>query len=214
MARKLSSVLPGVGGSVLVQASDVDNTSIRVKGAELVFIHKVSAADIATISASTKAVLTRNAVGDISLNVTAGGAETHYFYPRSLPPLFTESTGKGVEITKVRVAYELGVVNATSVDLNVKKVVFAQATNPVVSDLAAAVADAQFDTNHNTAAKRLDSTVANGEHLMEWTAANGTFMVTADAIPTIELAVVLALTGTLKVRGFEIEYTYTEPADV
>lgn len=235
MARDLASILPGVGQSIFVESDEIRLTgtpdtageigvsgsdltfygtaleTVRKKSDEFTFIHKVLATDIKTITASTASVLTRNAVGDISLNRTAVAAETHYFYP-SLPGLFSETASKGVEIFKIRVAYELGVVDATSVDLVTKKVTYAQATDPVVAELGTAVADGQYDSNHDTAAKRKNSTVANGEHLLELTCAGGSFLVTADTAPVIELAVVLANTGTLKVRYFEIEYVVSEPA--
>ena len=167
---------------------------------------QLSALDWLETGGLASAVLARNAAMDWSLNRTAAGAETHVFSAQV--PWKIESAGKGAKLTKVVVAYELGVANATSVDLTCSSVVYAQALNPVVTaSHGGAVVDADYDAAHDTAAERADSAVANGEHLMTLTLNTPAFYVTAAGLVRIELVVVLANTGTLKLRMFAPVYT-------
>ena len=53
--------------------------------------------------------------------------------------------------------------------------------------------------------------MANGEHVLTVTLPTPGFMTGAGAMVVAELAVVLANTGTLKVRAAELEYVYAEP---
>lgn len=159
-------------------------------------------------TASTAAVIVRNAEGDWSLNHTSAGAETHIFAVRV--PQHKIIAGVGWQLQKIHVPYQLGVVDATSVDLLCDSVAYVQATAPAVTAAhGGAVVDGQYDTNHNTAAKRKDHTVANGEHVMVLTLPTPVYFVTDNALVEVELDVVLASTGTFKLRGFGLEYLRT-----
>lgn len=153
--------------------------------------------------------LVRNAAGDWSWDRTAGGAETHVF--AFSVPTKSETASSGGRLNKVRFFYELGVVNATSVDVVVKSVAFSQGVDPVTADHGGTIVDADYDAAHDTAAERADSTVANGEHVLELTLSAPNYYNAADGFVVVELVVVLANTGTLKVRGAEAEYDYKLP---
>lgn len=183
--------------------------SVKYQDDVATLTHLVHPANMMVASNATPAALTRNAVGDWSLNVTAGGAENHYF--AVAVPLKSTVAGKGVKLSKISFAYELGVVAATSVDVTSKKVTFAQATEPAVTGNGGNIVDGSYDESHNTAAERADQTVANGEHVLTVTLPTPGFMTGAGAMVVAELAVVLANTGTLKVRAAELEYVYAEP---
>lgn len=151
------------------------------------------------VSSNGTVALARNAQGDWSLNQTAGGAETTYV--AATLHMIRTSANKGVKITGFRVAYELGTVDATSVDVVADKTQYAQAVDPVVTNnFGGAIQDANYDSNHNTAAKRKSSAVANGEHLMTVTLANPVYLNAASQDAVFEFKAVLANTGTLKVR--------------
>ena len=216
-ADKIQTVdAPAASGDVQIDTNDLKwfgsaaQTAKRV-GDELALNHRpvqLSSIDWLETGGLAAAVVARNAAMDWSLNRTAGAAETHVF--SCAVPYKIETAGKGAKLAKVIVAYELGVVNATSVDLTCSSTVYAQATNPVVTaSHGGAVVDGDYDTNHNTAAKRIDSTVANGEHLMTLTLNTPAYYVTAGGIVRIELVVVLANTGTLKVRLIDPIYSET-----
>ena len=180
-------------------------------GGELTLIHRpkdLSALEWLETGGAAAAVVARNAAMDWSLNRTAVGAETHVF--SSTVPYKIETASKGAKLTKVIVAYELGVVDATSVDLTCSSVVYAQGVNPAVTaNHGGAVVDGSYDANHNTAAKRKDSTVVAGEHLMTLTLATPAYYVTAGGQVRVEFIAVLANTGTLKVRMVDFVYSET-----
>lgn len=183
------------------------------KKADTVLYHiKLPATGISTYTAATAATLVRNAQGDLSLNRTAGAAETHYFYPSVLPCVFTDEASKGVRLDAVRVAYQIGVADATSVDILVDSVAYVQATAPAVTaSHGGAIVDGDYDTDHDTAAERADKDVAAGEHVLELSLNTPVFFNSISAVPIVEFAVVLANTGTLKVRSMELEFSLVEP---
>lgn len=151
------------------------------------------------VSSNGTVTLTRNAQGDWSLNQTAGGAETTYV--AATLGMIRTTAGKGIRVTGFRVAYELGVVDATSVDVVADKAQYAQAANPVITaNFGGAIVDGSYDSNNNTATKRKDSTVTGGEHLLTVTFPSPVYMNAASADEVVEFKAVLANTGTLKVR--------------
>lgn len=151
------------------------------------------------VSSNGTVALTRNAQGDWSLNQTAGGAETTYV--AATLGMIRTTSGKGIRVTGFRVAYELGVVDATSVDVIADRALYAQAANPViVNNFGGAIANSNYDTNNNTANKRKDSTVTGGEHLLTVTLTTPVYQNTASQDVVFEFQAVLANTGTLKVR--------------
>lgn len=153
-----------------------------------------------SVSSNGTVALTRNAAGDWSLNQTAGGAETTYI-AATLNMIRTTAT-RGVKVTGFRVAYELGVVDATSVDVTATKTTYAQGVDPVVTTaFGGAIVDGSYDSNHNTATKRKSSAVANGEHLMTVTLPTPVYLNTTATDAIFEFKAVLANTGTLKVRS-------------
>lgn len=205
-----TTAAPAASGDVKIDTDDLKwfgtgaQTAQKVGDSVTNWIHRVQLGAL-NVSSNGTVALARNAQGDWSLNQTAGGAETTYV-AAAVPALRT-AAGKGLKLTGVQIAYELGVVDATSIDLVVDGVTYAQATNPVVATHGGAVVDGDYDSNHNTANKRKDSTVANGEHLMTLTLNTPAFNVTAGVEIVVELAAVLANTGTLKVRAFSFLYT-------
>lgn len=138
----------------------------------------------------------------------AAGAETFRFY--APVPYRMDSSGYGSKLTSITWAYVLGVVNATSVDARCWESVFAQGAAPVITAHGGAVVDGDYDTNHNTAAKRIDCTVAGGEHLVTLTLNTPAFANTANSIIIPELIIGLAATGTLKLRGCWMTHTVKE----
>ena len=155
------------------------------------------------VSSNGTVALTRNAQGNWSLNQTAGGAETTYI-AASLEMIRTTAP-RGIKVTGFRVAYELGVVDATSVDVVADRVTYAQGVDPVVANnFGGAIVDGSYDSNHNTAAKRKSSAVANGEHLMTVTFPSPVFLNTTATDAIFEFKAVLANTGTLSVRAVVI----------
>ena len=185
--------------SAEVQAATLATAQLALTG----LLVPVSPAQ-AMIVPTAAGALARNAQGDYSLNWTAGGAETVYAAARA--PQWRNSAGKTATLKKVHFAYQLGVVAATSVNVLVDKCTYAHAVAPAVASYGTAVADAAYDANNNTNAKRVDHTVAAGEHLITVTLVAPTEMTGLDTIVNAELAVVLANTGTLKFRGIIFEY--------
>lgn len=174
---------------------------------EVPVVHSVPLGALGYYSASTNAVLTKNAAGDWSYNRIAGGAETHTFH--AMVPISSNVAGKGAKLTGARLAYQIGVADATSVDLKAYKTVFAQATAPAVtSDFPEAVADASYDSAHDTAAERADKDVTSGEHVLTLTFTDPSWPNFSEMGQVlVEAVFVLANTGTLKVRAFELLYT-------
>ena len=174
----------------IVAAAAVETTDIE---------HPVPLGSLEIVSTAVMPLFTRNAAGDWYWERTATGAETIYV---SVPSDFLRTTAsKGRKIKGMKVAYELGVVAATSVDATYTSTVFAQGVNPAVTAAhGGAVLDAQYDAAHDTAAERADQTVVSGEHLLSHTLATPVYFVTASAHVRPEITFVLANTGTLKVR--------------
>lgn len=200
----------GMATNRLLYRSGGTNYTVKNQTDEVTLIKPFAPWDIGYYTASTAGVLTKNADGDWSINRTAGGAETHTF--AIALPIKSETAGKGIKLSKVRWIYEIGVADATSVDVTFDSVAYVQATDPAVTaDYGGAIADASYDANHNTAVKRADKDVTGGEHVLEVSVGTPAFFVTADANVICEFIAVLALNGTLKIRGAEAEYVFEEP---
>jgi hypothetical protein len=166
-------------------------------------------------SNSTNLVLTRNAAGDWSLNRTAAGAETYYvrfslsdipflrtgetyneslFGGSSLQTYNTSAPAKGLKVTDIFVAMNVGVVALTSATLRLGKTVYAL-------EGAAQAAPVQTDIQAATA---LGSLVVNtaGQYLTQNVPVAAPIFFTDDISQAeIELAVVMANTGTIRIAG-------------
>lgn len=201
------------------------------------------AIDLAPFSANL--VLTRNALGNYSLNRTATGAEpftpviglngvlkrlTVYpglqsmpfqeqfgtaagaaSYPAGaagLPPFtgatnLTQPTGpppKGIRVTAVRAIYQAGVVDLTAASLSLNRTVWANNVAPAV-------------TNVPIAATALPLTAAGdavGPYVVTRTVTTPVFETIDLSDLTLELAVTLANTGTIKIfgLGFLLDFNY------
>lgn len=200
------------------------------------------AVDLTTFSSNL--VLTRNAVGDYSLNRTAGGAETYipvacfsnlrklttypgingmpfqeHFgtaaggagYPAGAPglPPFTGATQltpataptpKGLQVTDVVAIYQVGVVDLTSASLSLNRTVFA-------NNVANAI------TNVPISATALPLTAAGdatGPYVVTRAVTTPVFEVTDLSDLALELTVVMANTGTIRIYGlgFHVNYNY------
>lgn len=161
-------------------------------------------------TASTAGVLVRNAEGDWSINRTSGGAETHTFGARV--PVKKIVASQGWKLTKIHMAYQLGVADITSLDVHCDSVAYVDQTAPAVTANHGGTigTTTNYDTNHNTAAKRIDYDASvSGENLLVVTLPTPVFFSTDDAVVEVEAVFVLANTCTLKFRGFGLEYTRT-----
>ena len=152
---------------------------------------------------SANLVLTRNGVGDWSLNRTALGAETYNvrvaineLLRKGEIPNFQQfgitppaQPAKGIKIIDVFAIYDLGVVDATTLTLRCGKTAYADNVALVQTDIVAATAITKVQR-----AGTYVSTVAIA-------AGNQTFNQTDFSLLEIELVAVLANTGTIKIRG-------------
>lgn len=184
-------------------AADVDvliaKATDKTDFAQFLGIDKVN-----TITASTAAVKTRNALGDYSYNRTAGGAETHYF-SASVPSIVRTSAGKGFKLTSFKTLYTLGVADATTdVTITANQVTHTDRSAAVVASHGGTLT---FDVNHDTASERIASAGGSNPHVATATFGTPAFQVTANVDVTLEAAFILANTGTLKFYGFEVFYT-------
>lgn len=163
-----------------------------------------SAASVTMISASTACTMSRTAAGDYSWITTAGGAETHYALckPR-LPTTLTAS--KGVKLTGFWISYALGVVDATSVTPTLNQTVYVNKVANAVTSYGGVLA---YDATHNTAALRFASGAPVNPHLMNVTWPTTAYSNTGRVLLSVEVAFVLANTGTLKVNGYGFDYTF------
>lgn len=157
-------------------------------------------------SASTVATIARNAQGDYSLNRTAGGAETHTFFC-AINERTRLASGRSLKITDVVAVYQVGVVDATSVDVLVDQTVFANAVAPAQSAHGGTIVDASYDAAHNTAALRKSSTGGVNPHLAIVTLPTPVFINSDLTAIYPSLVAVLANTGTFRFYGFGIHYT-------
>lgn len=167
---------------------------------------------------SVNLVLTRNGIGDWSYNRTAAGAET-YFLRTSLSDLLRTgeiyhyggfhdqppSAGpKGIAILDFFAILNIGVVALTSATLRLGKSVYplstAVAAAPVQTDLVAATA---IPVATNGAGAYLTSQVAGPSPTV--------FSVDDLGLVEIELAIVMANTGTVKIAGLgaHCQFNYT-----
>lgn len=162
--------------------------------------HNVALSMLDVTSTSTMPLFLYNAAGDRYWERTAAGAETLRF---AFPIDFKRATAsQGTKLTKVRVAYELATADLTSLDLRADSTVYAQAANPVITaSHGGAIVDADYDSNHNTAAKRKDSTVTNGEHLLTLTFNTPAYYATANGVVYVEITVVMQNTGVFRLRN-------------
>ena len=161
---------------------------------------------------SANLVLTRNAVGDWSLNRTAAGAETYNvrvaineLLRKGEIPNFQQfgitppaQPAKGIKIIDVFVIYDLGVVDATTLTLRCGKTAYADNVALVQTDIVAATAITKVQR-----AGTYVSTVAIA-------AGNQAFNQTDFSLLEIELVAVLANTGTIKIRaiGMHCHFNY------
>lgn len=151
----------------------------------------------------------RAAAGDFYWERTAAGAETLYF--TALAPRKIETASRGLKLTGVKIAYELGTADPTSIDVTCTSTVYAQGVNPAVTaSHGGAVVDGDYDANHNTAAKRVDRTVTVGEHVLTLTLNTPAFYTTAGGEVRVALTVVLANTCVFRLRSFHLIYTLAE----
>lgn len=148
-------------------------------------------------------VITRNAVGDYSLNGTANGVENIFVFA-SAPAAYRTTESKGFKLTGVRAIYDIGVVDATSATLVVKQATHAHDTAIAIADHGGTVT---FDTNHDSAGERAASAGGSNPHVMTATLGTPAFQVTATTQVVAEFQLVLANTGTAKFYGFEFLYT-------
>ena len=178
-------------------------------GGEYTLQHRpvqLSALDI--VSTGDMPVFLRNAAGDYYWERTAAGAETVRISFQS--PYKVETALKGAKLTKVVMAYELATADLTSLDLRFDSTVFAQGVNPAVTNShGGAVVDGDYDSNHNTAAKRKDSTVVVGEHLLTLTLNTPAYYATSNGSVRVECAVVMANTGVFRLRYMAAVYSET-----
>lgn len=165
------------------------------------------ASDIMMVTSSTAAVYTKNAQGDYSWNRIAGGAETHYAVCPAVLPGRTGSN-KGFKLRTFTIAYALGVVDATSVDVLIDQITYAHGVAVAVATHGGAVADATYDANHDTAAERKASAGGSNPHLLTITLTTPVFQSNAARYVNAEVAFILANTGTLKVYGYGWGYTF------
>ena len=187
----------GTTSKTLAEAGTTDAVASIIRPQNL------SALDVV---AANMPVLVRNAAGDLYWERTAAGAET--IYVSAVVPLKIETASTGAKLTGVKIAYEITVADATSVDVAVTSTVYAQATAPAVTaSHGGAVVDGDYDAAHDTAAERADKDVTGGEHFLTLTLNTAAFYVTAGGEVRIEMTTVLANTGVFRLRAFHPIYT-------
>jgi len=164
----------------------------------------VDATKCGVTSDATLPALTRNAVGDYSLNRTAGGAENIFVFA-SMPLMIRTTTDKGWKIRDVYAIYQLGVVDATSVDMVLKQTTFANAVANSVADHGSTLS---YNTSHDTAAERRASAGGSNPHVLAVTLSSQSYVNPLHRIIFPELQVVLANTGTFRFYGFAFNFTY------
>lgn len=160
-------------------------------------------------SNSTNLVATRNGVGDWSLNRTAAGAET-YFVRSNLSEMQLVRTGesqiidnviegpaqpdKGIQVLSMFAVMNIGVVSLTSATLR-----FGQSVYPLPGAASAAIV--QTDIQAATALGTLTATTA-GQYLTQSVpVASPVFNKASLTQYEIELSVVMANTGTIRIVG-------------
>jgi len=187
-----------------------DNSVLSCDLPHTVGLYLAGAEELAKDSANL--VLTRNAVGDWSLNRTAAGAETYNvrvaineLLRKGEIPNFQQfgitppaQPAKGIKIIDVFVIYDLGVVDATTLTLRCGKTAYADNVALVQTDIVAATAITKVQR-----AGTYVSTVAIA-------AGNQAFNQTDFSLLEIELVAVLANTGTIKIRaiGMHCHFNY------
>ncbi len=196
-------------GDVFQWWGDTDNevkTALHVGREQTSIIRPFQLSALDIVSTAAMPVLTRAAAGLWYWERIATGAETLYF--SGLVPYKIETASRGAKLTGLEIAYELATANLTSLDVRVDSVVYAQATNPVVTNShGGAIVDGDYDAAHDTAAERIDSTVANGEHLLTLTLNTPAYYVTANGEVRFEIAVVMQNTGVFRLRTVHGIYT-------
>jgi len=171
-------------------------------------------------SSSSNLVWTRNGASDWSLNRTASGAETYYVRANLADMAFVRTgetqiiddiieggfsgkamPDKGLELTDVFVVWGVGVAALTSATLRFSKVQYplpgAAAAAPSATDILAATAVPSLVTNTNYVTQKLaiatGSQVFNKADLAEY---------------ELELAFVMANTGTIKLAGIGCHFNF------
>src|SRR5437660_2760376 len=160
--------------------------------------------------------LTRNAVGNWSLNRTAGGAETYNVAAQfglfdrvvalekwdvgtqTFAPIDQSGTAvlKGIKLLDVIVNYTVGVAALTSAVLVLKKTAYVDNTAPAVTDLPLTVS-----FTSKLAAR-------TGPYQVKGTVTTPAFVNTDNTLLIAEAQFVMANTGTLKVNGFVFHFQY------
>ena len=169
---------------------------------------------------SANLVLTRNGIGDWSLNRTAAGAET-YYVRANLAALLMVRTGelynlglfgpassatpaapaKGIQVTDVFAVTNVGVASLTSATIRYGKVQYALPG-------AAAAAIVQSDILAATALTTLTAQAANAYLVQKQAVASPVLQVSDLAQYEIELSVVMANTGTIQIAGIGAHYNF------
>lgn len=175
----------------------------------------IGAEDLGASSSATAPVLTRNAVGSWSWNRTAAGAETLFFRKamtgiQRLGELYNAQLNgvagaalpaKGIQLTDFFAIYSIGVVDATTATLRFGKSIFANNVALAQTDIVAA-------TNISKTA----AGDATGPYVSVVSIPAGSQVFSTDDFSQveIELSIVLANTGTLKVFGvgFHCNFNY------
>lgn len=147
--------------------------------------------------------LTRNAVGDYSHNGTADGAENIFIFA-SMPAVLRATASKGYKLTTINAVYQIGVADATSIDLVVNGTTH---VDRVAHAIAAHGGTVTYDTNHDTAAERKAFAGGSNPHVLTATLGTPAFNVTSLVTVTAELQVVLANTNTFRFYGFQFNFT-------
>jgi|GEM_PF-6196129 len=205
---------PAAAGEVQQTGDDLKwwgQTAAAVQTAQWVgrentlLIHPYPTGALDVVAASGEPLKVRGAAGKYYLERTAGGAETLYF--SGAVPLKIETASRGAKLKKILVAYELATADLTSLDLVVNSTVYAQGVEPAVTaNHGGAIVDGDYDANHNTAAKRKDSTVVSGDHLLTLTLNTSAYYVTANGEVRFEIAVVMQNTGVFRLRSVHLVY--------
>lgn len=200
------------------------------------YIH-FNAYDLANFQ-TTNLALTRNALGDYSLNRTAAGAETYYVVAQlqddkrlpeplgagmpfqmqfgtgsgtpgyvapagGMPPFAgasqltppTGSPAKGIQITDCYVIYQVGVVGLTTATLSFNRTAYANAAANVITNIpiGATVLSTGVQANPYVAVRPVTTPVFETTDLSD---------------VTLEFAVTMANTGTLRIYGMGFHFNF------
>jgi hypothetical protein len=197
-----------LAGDITATGANVIAAAMTATGADAIvadvtdktdFVVFMPAWQVGQTTDSLVLALTRNAAGDYSLNGTANGAENIFLFGTVPVPARTTAS-KGFRLSSVKAVYEIGVADATSIDLVVNATTHAHDTAHAIAAHGGTVT---YDANHDTAGERIASAAGSNPHLLIATLGTPAFQVTAATYVTAELQVVLANTNTFRFYGFE-----------